>query len=121
MVIEPTKSVVIPPYYEYTRAVVSKVIDGDTVDWHIDFGMKIYHEIRTRLYGINAPEMRTPEGKAAKLYLELLVSREPIIRLRTFKGDSKDKYGRYLGELITANGSINEMMVEAGHAVVYFP
>ena len=35
--------------------------------------------------------------------------------------DMRDKYGRYLAELWDEAGSINAWMVEAGHAVAYFP
>ena len=59
--------------YEYEMKVL-RVVDGDTVDAQIDLGFKVHHNIRVRLYGINAPESRTRDleekarGKACLLY-----------------------------------------------------
>ena len=41
-----------------------------------------------------------------------------MIVLRTFK-DKADKYGRYLGDLRGAHGSLNRLMLEGGHARAY--
>jgi endonuclease YncB( thermonuclease family) len=57
--------------YEY-MAKVTRVIDGDTIEVEIDLGFKIKHTTILRLSGINAPELRTPEGVAAKRYLALV-------------------------------------------------
>lgn len=95
------------------------MIDGDTVDVAIDLGLRIFTQQRIRLYGINAPEMRTPEGPAAKKRLsELLpVGSEVIIRTRK---DKQEKYGRYLGVFIDAEGhEVNQRMVSEGLAVEY--
>jgi len=81
--------------YEYKCTIV-KVIDGDTVDVSIDLGLRIYHETRIRLYGINAPEINTDEGKRAKSRLSELMPVGGEFILRTIK-DRKEKYGRYLG------------------------
>ena len=44
--------------YEY-KAVVDKVVDGDTIDCTIDLGFHTWKKIRVRLEGIDAPESRT--------------------------------------------------------------
>ena len=49
------------------------VIDGDTVDLLIDLGFGVHIKERCRLYGIDAPEMPSEAGKAAKIYLETLI------------------------------------------------
>lgn len=77
-----------------------------------------------RLYGINAPELHKPGGQEAKSFLANLVDGKQVT-LRTLK-DKQEKYGRYLGLLLLPNGpapgaNVNQMMVEAGHAVPYFP
>lgn len=109
------------------RARVQKVVDGDTVDLSIDLGFKIFHDIRVRLAGIDAPEVRGPEreeGKAATEHLRGLVHRGvgdwPIL-IETKK---TGKYGRWLGILYYYDVDnselvdINAQMVKDGHAEV---
>lgn len=104
--------------YEY-KAMIVKVVDGDTVDVIIDLGLRISTQQRIRLYGINAPEMKTPQGPPAKKRLsELLpVGAEVIIRTRK---DRQEKYGRYLGIFTDSEGhEVNQRMVDEGFAVPY--
>ena len=115
-----------------------EVIDGDTVDLLIDLGFGVHVKERCRLYGIDAPEMPTESGKAAKAYLETLlgeVTGELFVATRKMTRKPKektDKYGRYLAVLydgyydIEADAgktkidmmrtSINFEMAYAGHA-----
>jgi micrococcal nuclease len=107
--------------YNY-EAILLRVIDGDTVHLMVDLGMDVQVACKCRLWGINAPEMNTEEGKKAKAYLEGLLPLGCRILVRTFK-DRKEKYGRYL-VIISSNDkdeiwSINEKMIAAGHAVRY--
>ena len=54
----------INPYYY--RCEVERVVDGDTIDVHIDLGFKvILRKQRLRLAGIDTPESRT-RNKAEK-------------------------------------------------------
>lgn len=102
------------------RGEVIRVVDGDTVDIKIDLGFRIHHTIRARLYDIDAPELRTPEGSAARNWLIDAVVGCPLA-VHTIR-DSKDKYGRYLVILHRddiVGSSINSQMIEAGHAVRY--
>ena len=111
------------PAYLY-RAIVVRVVDGDTVDVDIDLGFYTWiKKQRIRLVGIDAPELRGDEktaGKAAKAYLTKLIDGKEII-IRTIKGrdggDSRGKYGRWLGVLYIDGLDVNQHMVEAGHAV----
>ena len=48
------------PTYTY-RAVVEKVVDGDSIDFRVDLGFRVEIFIRTRLYGLGAPEVSTAE------------------------------------------------------------
>lgn len=105
------------PLYWY-RALVTNVVDGDTIDVTIDLGLKVsIHDRRIRLYGINAPELKQPtlaEGRSAKLWLaeQILAKR---VTLRTIK-DGDDKYGRLLGDIWFGQTNINRRMVELGLA-----
>ena len=84
-----------------------EVVDGDTVDLLIDLGFGVHVKERCRLYGIDAPEMPTEAGKAAKAYLESLIGAASELFVATRKMTRKpkekaDKYGRYLAVLYDA-------------------
>ena len=111
--------------HEY-RCSLDRIIDGDTIDVHIDLGFKItLSNERVRLLGINTPESRTRNleekalGLAAKARLKELLPKKFIIK--TFK-DEKGKFGRILGILYKDDDtvSINQQMCEDGFAVPYF-
>ena len=118
-----------------------EIIDGDTVDLLIDLGFGVHVKERCRLYGIDAPEMPTAQGQAAKAYLESLLGAatgELYVATRKMARKPKertDKYGRYLAVLYDGvnvdmfihgdqtessvqrmKASINFAMVYAGHA-----
>lgn len=122
------------PDYDYPARVV-RVVDGDTLVMDLmleeamaDLGFSFYERrerffrLRVRLLGMNAPEKNTPEGKAAKKYMELLVKNVPEewgFRVKTVK-DKADKYGgRYDGYVRRAvdNGDLSALMIEAGRGV----
>ncbi len=113
--------------YQY-KATIIKVIDGDTVDVDIDLGFEVWlKNQRIRLYGIDTPESRTSDkvekvfGNLAKeKVLEFCPVGSDII-LQTKTDDSRGKYGRILGELITKDGvNVNEYFIENNYAVAYF-
>jgi endonuclease YncB( thermonuclease family) len=109
--------------YEY-RLEVRRVVDGDTVHARVDLGCDVRLDLTLRLAGIDAPELPTVEGVAAKEYLEGLLEPSPrvpaTLLVRTFK-DRREKYGRYLGQIIWRFGDgheadVNKAMLNAGHA-----
>jgi micrococcal nuclease len=113
--------------YEY-YAKVLEVHDGDTVVVDIDLGFSTHATpIHIRMKGIDAPELRTPEGVVARDFLkeQLPVGGWVIIkteRVPMVKGDEPDKYGaRWLGVLFDVNtyASFNQLMIDSGHAVPY--
>lgn len=109
--------------FTYPRAMVRRVIDGDTVEVMIDQGFGSSQVVTLRLLGINAPEVNGPTrdaGRAAKVALTgRLMGR--LIRLETHKntqdGDKQEKYGRYLADIWDSEGHVNAWLVEQGHAV----
>lgn len=104
--------------YEY-RASVTRVVDGDTVYLDVDLGFEVRFSIKTRLHGINSPEMNTAAGKAARAHLVSLLPDGCEVLVRTFK-DRQGKYGRYLVQIFTADAvSVNQRMLADGHAVEY--
>lgn len=100
------------------------VVDGDTMNLYIDKGLDEYRKLTVRCYGINAPEMSTQEGKDAKAWAIAWFQQhcpDGMFVLKTIK-DNRDKYGRYLGIILAADGAVyNDDIVAAGHAVPYFP
>jgi endonuclease YncB( thermonuclease family) len=100
-----------------------EVIDGDTVIAEIDLGFNVHHKCRMRLWGINAPEINTQEGKTAKLWLGDAVGSNTLV-VRTIK-DKEDKYGRMLCILYwhlsgTRYECINQEMIDDKMAVEYY-
>lgn len=112
------------------KAVVSKVLDGDTI--------KIYPVTRddtlfkaatvkaktdnsgnytVRLANIDAPEKTQPFGFDSKLALSDLLPTGSIITVELLKGIT---YGRLIGEIFNDKGrNINKLMVQKGCAYVY--
>ena len=85
------------------RGEVKAVIDADTIDVLIDLGFGVHTMQRLRLYGIDAPEMKTEAGKIAKEYVRSVLlgvngDNFEYVYVRTIK-DKKDKYGRKLAVL----------------------
>lgn len=104
--------------YNYAATVVSHT-DGDTVVLSVDLGFKLTMVRPTRLYGINAPEKKTPEGVAAAAYLAGLIPIGSTLTIETQK-DRDDKYGRLLAKLAFKAVDVSKAMVAAGHAKAYF-
>ena len=110
--------------YEY-KAIIRRVVDGDTVDVTLDLGFNILYNSRIRLLGINTPESRTRDleekkrGLAAKERVKELCPVGSTIMVETVK-DGRVKFGRILGVLWANDVSVNELLVEEGHAVPYY-
>lgn len=109
--------------YEY-QANIRAVLDGDTVRLDLDLGCGVWlRDLTVRLHGIDAPELRAPDpvpGLAAKQFLALLLPMGSQARVRTIK-DKREKYGRLLGIFFRGGEatSINDQLVQAGHARPY--
>ena len=105
-----------------------RVIDGDTLLVALEISPGVFIEQKLRLRGLDAPEMSTPEGQAAKRFVEALLAKTTSIVINTSK---PDKYDRYLADvfLVGAAGQsseasakegeiyLNNALLENGHAV----
>jgi endonuclease YncB( thermonuclease family) len=109
----------------YPARVVS-IHDGDTLTLDIDLGFDhlisgVDLDGKTRLtcrvFGINAPELKTDAGKLALAFAQTLVA--PGDRCQV-TSHGWDKYGgRYDGDVMLADGSdFGDQMLAAGHAKV---
>lgn len=102
-----------------------RIIDADTLVVNIDLGFYDWrHDQRVRLMGVNAPEMDTPAGKAARDFVcGWFATHGQQMRLVTVKDrshkDKSDSFGRYLAWVSVGGVSLNEELVKAGHAVEY--
>ncbi|MEH1010951.1 thermonuclease family protein [Campylobacter concisus] len=72
-------------------------------------------KIKIRLYGIDAPELKQPFGKASKRHLIDLISNKSL----NINEKGKDKYGRTLAVLYNGDQDINAQMVIDGYAWAY--
>ena len=120
--------------YEY-KALVERVVDGDTIDVIIDLGFKTWKKVRVRMEGINTPESRTRDleekkkGLAAKARLQEILdynSNECVLKV-----SGVGKFGRaiasvYVDTLSPASDkssmteiNVNKQLIEEGHAVAY--
>jgi micrococcal nuclease len=108
--------------YHY-RAQVTDVYDGDTCTVDIDLGLSTWvRGEKVRLNRINAPEVKgaqRADGLKSRDFLRELIGGNEVL-LHTIK-DTKEKYGRYLGELwVEKDGAwihVNDEMVNKGFAV----
>lgn len=83
----------------------TRITDGDTFR---------LGEVRIRLHGVNAPEMRTPDGRPARLHLEALIGPGPV--------ECQDTGGRSYQRVVaicrSASGrELGRAMVEDGWAL----
>lgn len=100
--------------------------DGDSIWITMDKGQYSYVCANCRLFGINTPEMNDTDpavrekALAAKVFLRGLVEGRKLF----VKSEKLDKYGRPLvvlwlheGDFGDFSKSVNQMMIDAGHAV----
>jgi len=95
------------PNYTY-KAKITAITDADSFTALVDCGFHINKTIKIRLFGIDAPEIRgieREEGLKAKDYVASLILNKEVI-IKTYK-DPKDKYGRWLAEIIGDFGEGN--------------
>ena len=82
--------------YEY-RAIVDRVVDGDTVDFIIDLGFHIKIKIRGRLEGVDTPERGHADWAVATAICDQLLAAQTVndeyITIHTKK---TGKYGRWI-------------------------
>lgn len=106
--------------YTY-RAKITAVYDGDTVTADIDLGFSVVIRGQSvRLARINAPEVRGDHAEMGVKSRDALRSQVlgKSVVLRTIK-DTREKYGRWLGEIWLDGVCINDWLLSEGHAEKY--
>jgi endonuclease YncB( thermonuclease family) len=69
------------------QAKIVEVVDGDTFDLMIDLGFNNFTKQRMRLYGIDAPEMRTQFRDKYGRFLAIVYDAWPIASLAFVNGE----------------------------------
>ena len=124
--------------YEFDARVI-RVVDGDTLDLRVDLGFTVDVEVRARLYGIDTPEVygvkhssgEYARGKEASAFaidwlVESLLGKGSVhdAQVLIVSHDGRKihtgKYGRWLVEVYRDGDakSLNQALVDAGHAVL---
>ena len=91
-------------------AKVIKISDGDTITI-----LQNKTQIKVRLYGIDAPELKQPYGKKSKQFLANLIAGKVV----EVEENGKDRYKRTLGIIYHKGQDINAQMVLNGYAWAY--
>lgn len=101
--------IVCPSVFAISGKVVS-IHDGDTITILQD-----KQQIKVRLFGIDAPELKQPYGKKSKQFLANLIAGEVV----EVDENGKDRYKRTIGTIYLNGTDINAQMVANGYAWAY--
>lgn len=107
-------------------ATLRRVVDGDTLVVELEVSPGVFIEQKLRLRGLDCPELSTPEGRAAKRFVDALVAKSTAVVINTTKPDKFDRYlaDVFLEPMLRAERSalrdeifLNNALLENGHAV----
>lgn len=108
--------------YNY-KAKLIRIIDGDTIEVEIDLGFNIRINQIVRIYGIDAPELKSSDPverkyatRAMEKLRELLLDRDLFINIIK----QKDKYGRYLADITVGIYVVSQFLVDEKLVWAYF-
>ncbi len=107
----------LPVTYGPYRAVVERIVDGDTFIACTSVGLDSYPFVAIRLLGVNAPELREAGGPESKAFLEGLLPLGAPVLLRTEKNeDWRRSFERWVASVLTVKGEdVASEIVAAGH------
>ncbi|MDP8213088.1 MAG: thermonuclease family protein [Candidatus Zapsychrus exili] len=111
-------------------AYVERVVDADTIIVKIDCGFGVRMRQRLRLRSIDAPELYTQKGDAAKKFVVEELAKVPFVVIKTY---GSDKYDRYLVDVFYTRGGqsldpqqvasqgklLNQELLDRGFATIY--
>lgn len=97
------------PLFALSGKVIS-IHDGDTITI-----LQNKQQIKVRLFGIDAPELKQPYGKKSKQFLANLIADEVV----EVDENGKDRYKRTIGTVYLNGADINAQMVANGYAWAY--
>lgn len=106
------------------RILSFRVIDGDSVEAHLDLGLDIQSREVIRLLGVDAPEVRTrnldekARGIAAREWMKAKMEAAEKLVCESIHY-RRGKYGRVLGSIVADGVNLNEQIILEGFAEVY--
>lgn len=116
----------------YENVSVLKVKDGDTISVMTLVWPNTYVKIDVRVRGIDTPETRNgiksgkripqceiSRGVGAKSYAAHLFANSETVKLINVDPSATKYAGRISGDFMLDEGKFSDLMIEAGHAVVY--
>ena len=122
--VQATEKGVLEQTYDFQKAKVVRVIDGDT------FVIVAKHNKRLtrfyfRLYGCDCPEKNTEEGKAVKVFVKQALENKVVdIQVLTNKIHNgkkiREKFGRLIGFIYLNKENFTDRLVKNGMAKLYF-
>ena len=103
------------------KATVERVVDGDTIEFNVDLGFRIFSKVMVRLLVVNTPEVygvkhdsdEYRRGRIASALTQAWIDEKgPTFLLTTEKGTGK--YGRWLAIVKPLDGSksLNDVILE---------
>ncbi len=103
--------------YTY-KALVTRVVDGDTFDARVDLGFTVSVDVRFRLADIDTPESYRPSseeerihGEAATHFVKTLIEGKEI----TINSAKTGKYGRWVASVTLPDGrNLTELLIKEG-------
>ncbi len=102
--------------YTY-KALLMRVIDGDTIEVMVDLGFNVLTKQVLRLNNIDTAEIYRPTnneekelGIEAKKFVEDFIGDSEL----TIKTNKTGKYGRWLADVFVEGESLNEALVDNG-------
>jgi micrococcal nuclease len=103
------------------RASLDRVIDGDTVDLHIDLGFRLTAHMRIRLTGVDTPERGHPDwDRATRLTEEWMAKTiwhrpDDTLHLIVVAGRESGSFDRGLGTSWDYTGAcLNQLLRDEG-------
>lgn len=93
--------------YTY-RALLERVIDGDTICARVDLGFRNWVTQTLRLRGIDTPEVTCTMGRKAKDFVKATLDNTACLVVRTYK---QEKYGRFLADIFYKKNESNPQAI----------
>ncbi len=108
------------------RAVVVRVIDGDTVVADIDLGFNIWlRGEHLRLYGVQAPERGAKGARRAAAALRASVEGRTIHicthKMKRLDREARGSFGRYLVSIYRDGENVNDWLIDEEFAQPFEP
>lgn len=104
-------------------AIVTRVIDGDTIEVRVQIWLEQEILVKIRLAGIDAPELRAPcesARAAAQAARDLVVQEVEGARVLLTRIHGDKYFGRVVGRVQTPKGEdLSSLLLSAGLAVPY--